>query len=259
MIQDVSVDGSRGRLFARTWFPEAASDLAPIILLHDSLGSVELWRSFPPALCKATGRKVIAYDRLGFGKSDAHPEALTLDFVATEAERDFSAVLRQLGISRFIVFGHSVGGGMAVHCAAYLREDCVALITESAQAFVEDRTVAGIEAARASFMDEGQISRLEKYHGAKARWVLDAWIGSWLHPDFSAWSLSSVLPGVNSPALVIHGSNDEYGSPEHPRMIAGMTGAPAQLEIMEDTSHVPHREREADVIRLVTDFVAPLP
>jgi pimeloyl-ACP methyl ester carboxylesterase len=232
---------------------------APIILLHDSLGSVELWRSFPLALCQATRRQVIAYDRLGFGKSEAHPEQLALDFVATEAEQDFSAVLRQLGISRFIVFGHSVGGGMAVNCAAHLSADCVALITESAQAFVEDRTVAGIEEARELFKDAGQVNRLEKYHGQKARWVLDAWIGSWLHPDFSAWSLEPVLPSVKSPALVIHGMDDEYGSPKHPQMIAEMTGASVQLAIMDGTSHIPHREREADVIRLVKDFVAPLP
>lgn len=258
-IQDYSVEGTHGRLFARIWSPAVPNDQAPIVLLHDSLGSVELWRGFPLALCQATGRRVIAYDRLGFGKSAAHPKELALDFVATEAEQDFSAVLRQLGISRFIVFGHSVGGGMAVNCAAHLSDDCVALITESAQAFVEDRTVEGIEEARELFKDEGQVNRLEKYHGVKARWVLAAWIGSWLHPDFSAWSLTPVLPSVKSPALVIHGINDEYGSPKHPRLISELIGAAAQLAIMDDTSHVPHREREAEVIRLVRDFVAPLP
>lgn len=258
-VQDTWVEGLRGRLFVRTWSPAASNDRAPIILLHDSLGSVELWRDFPLALCKATGRRVVAYDRLGFGKSAAHPEQLALDFVASEAEGDFSAVTRQLAISRFIVFGHSVGGGMAINCAAHSGDDCIAVIAESAQAFVEDRTVAGIEEARELFKDESQVARLEKYHGKKARWVLDAWIGSWLHPDFSQWSLMPVLPGVKSPALVIHGMDDEYGSPKHPELIAEMSGASAQLEIMDDTRHVPHREREEDVIRMVRDFVALLP
>lgn len=258
-VRDAWVEGSHGRLFVRIWSPAASNDRAPIVLLHDSLGSVELWRGFPLALCQATGRRVVAYDRLGFGKSEAHPGALALNFIASEAERDFSAVIRQLGISRFVVFGHSVGGGMAVNCAARLSDACVALITESAQSFVEDKTVAGIEEARASFKDESQVNRLEKYHGGKARWVLDAWIGSWLHPGFSAWSLTPVLPSVRCPALVIHGMDDEYGSPAHPKSIAGMTGASAQLEVMDGTGHVPHREREADVIRMVRDFVAPLP
>ncbi len=36
---------------------------APIIMLHDSLGSVELWRDFPAALCLATGPREDAPQR----------------------------------------------------------------------------------------------------------------------------------------------------------------------------------------------------
>ena len=257
--QDTAVDGQHGRLFVRTWSPEVPSHLAPIVLLHDSLGSVELWRGFPSALCKATDRQVVAYDRLGFGRSDPHPGTLALDFIAREAEGDFAAVIRQLGIARFIVFGHSVGGGMAVNCAAHHGAACVALITESAQAFVEDRTVEGLEDARALFKDPGQVDRLKRYHGDKARWVLDAWIESWLAPAFASWSLRPVLPQVDCPALVIHGVDDEYGSPVHPALIAELSGGPARLELMADTRHVPHREREADVVAMVCAFLETLP
>ncbi|HHW62367.1 MAG TPA: alpha/beta hydrolase [Rhodocyclaceae bacterium] len=256
--QEIWLDGHLGRLFVRTWAPIEPSHLAPIVLLHDSLGSVELWRGFPAALCKATGRRVVAYDRLGFGQSDAHPGALALDFIASEAEGDFAAVLRQLGIARFVVFGHSVGGGMAVNCAARHGAACVALITESAQAFVEDRTVAGLEDARELFKDPGQVERLKRYHGDKARWVLDAWIESWLAPAFATWSLRPVLPQVKSPALVIHGVDDEYGSPAHPQLIAELSAGPARLELMADTRHVPHREREAEVVAMVRSFLETL-
>ena len=257
--QDTWVDGPHGRLFVRTWAPTAAAQQAPIVLLHDSLGSVELWRGFPAALCKATGRPVVAYDRLGFGQSDAHPGTLALDFIAREAEGDFAAVIAQLGIARFVVFGHSVGGGMAVNCAARHHAACVALITESAQAFVEDRTVDGLEDARELFKDPGQVDRLKRYHGDKARWVLDAWIESWLAPAFATWSLRPVLPQVDCPALVIHGVDDEYGSPVHPALIAELSGGQARLELMADTRHVPHREREAEVVAMVRAFLDTLP
>lgn len=256
--RDTWVNGTNGRLFARTWSPRNDSGRAPIVLLHDSLGSVELWRSFPAALCSATGRQVIAYDRLGFGKSDVNPETLSVDFVAREAETDFAALRQQLGIDRFVVFGHSVGGGMAVNCAARFPVDCIAAITESAQAFVEDRTVQGIELARELFKDPEQVGRLKKYHADKAQWVLDAWINSWLHPAFASWSLRPVLPHMTCPALVIHGVGDEYGSARHPELIGALAGGVAQLEIMADTRHVPHREREDVVVARVVRFLESL-
>jgi pimeloyl-ACP methyl ester carboxylesterase len=67
--QDNTVAVPGGRVFVRRW--AGGSDRAPIVLLHDSLGSVEQWRAFPQALATATHRDVIAYDRLGFGHSSA--------------------------------------------------------------------------------------------------------------------------------------------------------------------------------------------
>lgn len=257
--QDSFVQGPQGRLFVRTWSPAEARSGIPVILFHDSLGSVALWRDFPAGLCAATGRPVIAYDRLGFGQSDAHPGKLPPDFIAGEAESGFSVVRRQLGSERFILFGHSVGGGMAVNCAARFGDACVALVTESAQAFVEARTVRGIEDARELFKDPEQRARLRKYHGDKADWVLDAWIASWLSPAFASWSLAPTLPRVGCPALVIHGADDEYGSPRHPELIGELAGGPTQVEIMADTRHVPHRERTPAVLAMVAAFLRDAP
>jgi pimeloyl-ACP methyl ester carboxylesterase len=113
---------------------------------------------------------VVAYDRLGFGRSDARHGPLTIDFVREEAETWFPLVREGLGIGEFIAMGHSVGGGMAALCAATWPEACLALVTESAQAFVEDRTLDGIREAQKAFRDAGQLERLAKYHGEKARW-----------------------------------------------------------------------------------------
>lgn len=254
-LEDLWIEARAGRLFARSWSPDNGSRLAPVILMHDSLGSVELWRDLPEKLCAATGRRIIAYDRLGFGKSAEHPDKLALDFVGTEADTDFTAVKEALGIERFVLFGHSVGGGMSVNCAARFGDACVALITVSAQAFLEDRTVQGLKEAKEFFRDPVQMDRLKRYHGDKAPWVLDAWIGSWLHPDFASWSLREVLPRVKCPALVIHGAEDEYGSPAHPKLIAEFARTSVQLEIIPDTRHMPHREKEAEVIELVRAFL----
>lgn len=252
---DLFLNSPRGRLFVRTWSGPKPTTGAPIVLLHDSLGSVELWRGFPQQLCAATGRTVHAYDRLGFGKSDAFTGKLPLDFVAKEAVTDFAWVSQQLGLRHFVVMGHSVGGGMATHIAAHHSASCVALITESAQAFVEDRTTDGIKLAREAFKDPEQMTRLARYHGDKAPWVLNAWINTWLSPEFSGWSLAPVLAHVHCPVLAIHGANDEYGSSRHPEMITGGVSGSARMEIVPDTQHVPHREKEDYVVGVVARFL----
>jgi len=245
----------RGRLFTRTWTPPEPAG-APIVLLHDSLGSVELWRDFPAALCAATSRAVIAYDRLGFGRSGARPDRLQPGFVAEEAASFFPALREAFAIDRFVLFGHSVGGGMAIECAARFGADCDALITEAAQAFTEDRTLQGIRAAREQFQDPEQLGRLARWHGDKARWVLEAWTQTWLSPGFADWTLATVLPRVHCPVLALHGEHDEFGSRRHPETIRALAGGPVRMEILPDTNHVPHRERPARVLAIVADFLA---
>lgn len=258
--QDRWIDFPQGRIFARIWSQRGSVigpiPDTPIVLLHDSLGCVELWRGFPASLSATTGRTVVAYDRLGFGKSDPRTDRLSLDFIADEARTYFPELCRQLGIDRFIAMGHSVGGGMAVNCAAAFSDRCDALITESAQAFVEDKTLQGIAEAKELFKQEGQFDRLRKYHGDNAEWVLHAWTETWLNPGFITWSLDAVLPKVTRPLLVIHGLHDEYGSTRHPEIIGHSTAGNARIEVLPDTYHVPHRENEHAIVDMVADFIA---
>ncbi len=251
VFDDLRIDTQGGTVSARRWRAEA-SVRAPIVLLHDSLGSIELWRDWPERLVRATGRDVVAYDRLGFGRSDAHPGTLDDRFIHDESRGAFAHVLEAFAIGRFVAFGHSVGGGMAIGCAAAFGERCEALVTLAAQAFVEERTLAGVATAKRAFAQPGQLERLARYHGDKARWVLDAWLETWLAPGFASWTLDDILGDVRCPTLVVHGDLDEYGSIAHAERIARGVDAPAQLEIMEGCGHVPHREHGDEVLATMT-------
>lgn len=255
--QQTRIATARGDLHASCWPADAGSEARiPIVLLHDSLGCTALWRDFPDALARLTGHPVISYDRLGFGLSDAHPGVLGVDFVATEAQDSFAALLDALAIGRFMVFGHSVGGGMAVSIAAAYGTRCQAVITESAQSFVEPLTLDGIRAARDSFAAPGQMQRLEKYHPGKAQWVLDAWVDTWLSPEFRGWNLDAALARLRSPLLAFQGADDEFGSARQPERIADLAAAPVELVFLPGCGHVPHRESTAQVLARVQAFVA---
>ena len=247
-----------GRIFVRTWTPDAPSTQAPVLMLHDSLGCVDLWRGFPDSLCQRLGRKIIAYDRLGFGRSDARNGRPSLRFVEEEAEEVFPQLYAALKLGHMVLFGHSVGGGMAANIAARPPDDCGAVITVSAQAFVEQRTVAGIQHAKRQFEDPAQFARLSRYHGDKAQWVLDAWTGTWLSPDFADWSLFDVLPQVACPVLAVHGESDEYGSHRFPESIAERASGPSSALILENCGHIPHREQPDALLDAVDRFLSSL-
>jgi pimeloyl-ACP methyl ester carboxylesterase len=255
-VGDQFVEAADGKLFTRTWGAlDSATEAAPIVLFHDSLGSVELWRDFPAKLAIATGRPVLAYDRLGFGKSDPHPGKLAVDFIRQEAFSSLAAVRVQLKIGRMALFGHSVGGGMAVAAGAAFPDATEAVMTEAAQAFVEDRTIDGIREAQAAFEAPGQIERLARYHGDKARWVLDAWTRTWLSPEFAAWTLDDDLRNLRSPLLAIHGDRDEYGTRRHPEQLGGLPPVKSEVLILQDCGHVPHREQPEIVVDAVRAFL----
>ncbi|MQB42163.1 alpha/beta fold hydrolase [Rhizobium sp. ICMP 5592] len=247
------IESPTGHLYAKSWTPGALNAGQPVILFHDSLGCVALWKDFPQLLAHSLGRRVIAYDRLGFGRSDARTDLLGQDFIAVESERFVPLLCEQLSVREFIACGHSVGGGMAVETAAKFSRRCNAVITIAAQAFVEENTLKGIRAARQEFASADALARLVRYHGAKRDWVLRAWIETWLAPGFAGWNLDEALERLRCPVLAIHGDRDEYGSLAHPRRIAGGRGS---FHILPDTGHSPHREHPALVMKVIENFVA---
>ncbi|OEY67492.1 alpha/beta fold hydrolase [Marinobacter sp. X15-166B] len=253
-IEQFSIDVPGGQVFAKKWTPETDSGKPPLILLHDSLGSVGLWRDFPALLAKTLARCVIAYDRLGYGHSAARDTLPSVRFIDEEASVYFPVLKHQLGIEQYVLLGHSVGGGMAIHIAAE-DPDCQAVVTVAAQAFVEHLTRQGIEDARQMFAQPGQLDRLKKWHGDKACWVLRAWTDIWLSPEFAQWSLEPALRKVQCPVLALHGDGDEYGSAAFPEFIAEHAGGPATAVLLDNCGHMPHREQPEEVLAALKGFL----
>lgn len=266
-VDEFSVEVAGGEIFVTRW--QAAEQSArspitrtpiaqsPIVLLHDSLGCVAMWRDFPALLAAQTGRQVIAYDRLGFGRSSAQTEAPDFHFIDIEARQYFPALCAALNLERVVLMGHSVGGAMALAIASDPAQSqrCAAVITESTAPLIEARTLAGIRAAQAEFRKPEQMARLSKYHGDKAHWVLSAWTDIWLDPAFAHWTLDPYLAGLRCPLLSLHGDADEFASAAAPQRIVQGAGAEAELALLEGVGHVPHREVPALIADLVLSFL----
>jgi pimeloyl-ACP methyl ester carboxylesterase len=143
---------------------------------------------------------------------------------------------------------------MSIGIAA-IDKECIGVITESAQAFVEELTIKGIEEAQILFQRPEQMERLKKWHGDKASWVLNAWIDTWLSQEYSSWSLESRIGKVTCPVLALHGDKDDYGSNAFPEYIAKNVSGESSMVILENCGHVPHKEKMVEVINHTRSFL----
>jgi pimeloyl-ACP methyl ester carboxylesterase len=252
--KELFVDVKGDSIYIKKWIPENLKCTSPIVLMHDSLGCVDLWRDFPEELARSLSCVVIAYDRLGFGRSSVNENTPGINFVWDEADFYFSHIKSAAQFSTYYLFGHSVGGGMSIGIAATDNE-CIGVITESAQAFVEEITIKGIKEAQTLFQSPEQIERLKKWHGNKANWVLSAWIDVWLSAEFLSWSLEPRIGKVTCPVLALHGDRDEYGSTAFPEYIVGNTAGESSMIMIENCGHVPHKEKMDEVINHTKSFI----
>lgn len=90
-----------------------AGDGPPVLLLHGFGGSAEIWRATGEILA-AAGYRALAFDCLGFGRSDKPTDAAySLELIAGL----YATALDQLGIERVAIVGHSMGGKYALATA----------------------------------------------------------------------------------------------------------------------------------------------
>lgn len=234
------------------------ADAPHLVFLHEGLGCVEMWKTFPERLCRAAGLPGLIYDRQGHGFSSPLTETRTPAYQHAEALDFLPEVLRRFRVERPVLFGHSDGGTMALIFAARLPDWPACVVTEAAHVFVEDITVEGIRRAKQAFETTNLPDRLAKYHGDKTRAVFSAWADTWLSPKYRDWNIESELPGIRCPLLVIQGERDEYGTLRQVESIAERSAGPAERFIVPGCGHIPHLEAEDEVIERVVAFLGGL-
>lgn len=246
-----------GRLEAVRLLPGGAPrGGAPIVFLHDALGSISLWRDFPDHLCAALGREGLVYDRLGFGRSDPRPAPAGLRFLEVEATEALPEVLRQAGIERPVLFGHSDGGSIALLFAAAFPRVPTAVVSVAAHVFVEEPTVAGIEDALEAWQTTDLRARLARHHGEKTEAVFRAWSGTWSDPAFRSFSAVEAIRSIRCPLLAIQGEKDEYGTAAQVEAIAAAVAGPVRTLLIPGIRHFPHRENPDRVLAETERFLS---
>jgi pimeloyl-ACP methyl ester carboxylesterase len=241
------IDGAR---LAYEWSParDTGSGTPTIVFLHEGLGSIAQWRDFPQKLSTACSCNALVYSRRGHGHSAPRAGPHTPRFMHLEAEV-LSRLLQELEIARPVLFGHSDGGSIALLYAAMQgnANPPRGLIVEAPHVFVEDRSIAGIEAAREAYEKSGLREGLARYHD-DADHTFRGWNDIWLAAAFRAWNIEDCLSRIRCPVLAIQGFDDVYGTMAQIDAIAARVPGEVSLLKLAQCGHAPHREQTAKTL-----------
>ncbi len=256
-------------------------DGVPLLLLHGMPTSAYLWRDVQRDL--EHSHRTYAPDLLGLGCSE-RPSAGRYDFGSQAAL--LLAFADDLGLDRFAVAGHDIGGGVAVHLTALAPDRVAALILLDTPLHADVWPVPAVRALAAPILGEAQTAALRLLPGLGPRYLagqlarglratelsaksLAQYADPLLSPDGargllalirafdpaaveSAFGLVRVEP---PPSLVLWGDSDAWFSPAVGRRVAGDLGDASYVEVT-DAGHFLPEDRPERVAEEIAGFLA---
>lgn len=246
-----------GRRLEAAWWGRNADESPALVLLHEGLGCVALWRDLPQRLAAATGCRVFAYSRFGYGRSDPVALPRPMTYMHDEALEVLPRVLDAARISRAVLVGHSDGGSIAAIYAGAIRDPRITgLVMIAAHFFVEEQNLKSILRIGTEYETTDLRTRLARYH-ADVDNAFRGWHDAWLDPRFRDFDLRAYLPAITVPVLALQGADDPYGTVAQLGCLERLVRSPLDTRLIADARHAPHLEAAArePTLAAITEFV----
>jgi pimeloyl-ACP methyl ester carboxylesterase len=227
--------------------------LPPLVFLHEGLGSVALWRTFPDDVWAALGNPtMLVYSRHGYGRSSVVTQPRSTQYMHHEAQVILPELLLHFGVEDPVIIGHSDGASIAlIHAGSGCGVRGLALIAP--HVFVEECSVNGARAAKATFEQGGLRERMVRHHN-DADATFRGWNNVWLSEGFRNWNIESFVRNVTAPTLVVQGDADQYGTVAQVQSIAANLIGPGHTVVLPGVGHAPHLESPDETRAAVVDF-----
>jgi pimeloyl-ACP methyl ester carboxylesterase len=231
-------------------------EIAPtILLLHEGLGCVDMWRGFPSQLAEATSCGVALYSRAGYGRSDPCRLPRPLTYMQDEARDVVPKLLDAIGFRHGLLLGHSDGASIATAYLGQRQDQRVrGLVLMAPHFFVEEMGLASIAKAREAYAKGELRARLARYHGANVDCAFRGWNDAWLDPEFRAWDIRDRIAHVRVPMLIVQGAGDEYGTIAQIDAARQRACCPVEVALLGDCGHAPHLQRPAETLAAIGEF-----
>jgi len=232
-------------------------DAAPtLVLLHEGLGCVAMWRDFPRRLAERSGYGVLVYSRPGYGHSDPVPLPRSLGYMHQEALDVLPAILDQAEIRKAILIGHSDGASIATIYAGSRQDFRIrGLVLIAPHFFVEEMGLREIRAAKAAYESGDLRWRLGRYHGANVDVAFWGWNRAWLDPAFRCWRIDDNLAYIRMPILIIQHFEDPYGTMAQIHAAEAEATCPVEVVMLAGAGHSPQLDDADATLEAIAAFV----
>jgi pimeloyl-ACP methyl ester carboxylesterase len=245
---------------------DSAGGAEPVLIfLHYWGGSARTWSEVFNRL--SARHRCIALDQRGWGASVVTDERYDLQAMAEDVE----VIVKTLGLARYVLVGHSMGGKVAQLVAARQPEGLVGLVLV-APAPPEPMAVPA--AQRAAMLDsyqsrEGVLGALDILSGSmlpdtsREQVIEDTLAG---HPEAKrAWTERGMLEDIGAhsqtitvPLLVVVGDRDKVEKEDSLRAAFGRRVPPAHMAVLPGVGHLSPLEAPDALAKALQPFLTAL-
>lgn len=256
-------DGSTGKtLIERVTGPAGALRVddggaggVPVVLVHSFAGSKAHWAAQLAELRKT--RRAVALDLRGHGLSERPASG---DYAVDSLAKDIAAVADELGLKRFVLVGHSLGGAASIAYAAAHPERVAGLVLVGAPGRTPAAQAQQVMGALRADYDKVMLEYWNKLlAGAQPQ------VDKQLRAEMTSVPRDATLrliratidfdptPPLNAylgPKLAIVTPHGDTPNDLH-RLVANLP-----YKAISGTSHWPHMDKPAEFNRMLGDFLA---
>ncbi len=182
------------RLHWLEWAPPGTPEPPAFLLLHGLSSNARYWERVARRM---TNRRLVALDQRSHGLSDAPPTGYGLDVLAADAGHG----IRELGLSRPVVVGHSWGGTVALEVGARQAELVSGVAVMDGPIASMSERITWEDASRMMQPPLPRYRSFEEAFEAKRQELGEAWgedlqqfVKSGLRRDGDSWVLTLVAP-----------------------------------------------------------------
>lgn len=216
-------------------FEETPGREPAVVLLHHGANSLRAWDPWIPEI--GGGRRLIAYDRRGFGGS---PRDAVFDAGLFHRDAgDLAQLLQELDAAPAHLVGHSDGATVALMTAALHPELVLSATWIAGHTHLEEPLRQLLLGAPTQGAANPRAAEYQARHGDDWVDVVDSWYQLWTQ-GLIGWNIENDLRAVRAPTLVVHDERDLLAPRGHAESVERAIPH-AIVSWYETGSHAPHR------------------